>query len=267
MRGIQVVLPKGNASEKALAGAVLRKDLRALSVASAAYKGDTQLVGHIKRVGNDAWEGRWTFIERGKILKEWDFAEKDPFAVVASGADGAADSLIRRYAVAGFAPKPPPLTEEELAALEAEKSAALSDGAENDDPSLAGSSSVATTSVVQETFNNVSSSADYMNIMGKLNQIPGVKSVTTVATTQNGVVVDITFVGDLSALKAAIALQGLHSAGSKVIQQSAPPPPVPAPAPATPTPTPTPKATPEVSKPDAPKPAEPAKVEPATTNG
>lgn len=260
MRGIQVVLPKGNAAEKALAGAVVRKDLRALSVASAAYKGDSQLVGYIKRVG-DEWEGRWTFIERGKILKDWDTKNKDPFEVVAAGGDGAADALIRRYAVAGFAPKPPPMTEEELAALETQKAAqaaAVAEGTGGDDPSLAGAPNVSTTSVVRETFNNVSNSADYMSVMGKLNQIPGVKSVTTVATTQGGVVVDITYVGDPSALKAAIALQGLHSGGSKVIQQSSPPAQEPPKQEA-------PKVEPAPAKvePAPAKSAEPAKVEPA----
>lgn len=265
MRGIQIVLPKGNAAEKSLAGAVIRKDLRALSVASAAYNGDTQLVGYIKRVG-DEWNARWTFIERGSVMKDWEMQDKDPFAVVADGGNGAADSLIRRYAVAGFAPKPPPLTAEELAALEAEKVAAASAVSEPgsdvaDNPSLAGSTAVTTTSVIRETFGGVSSSADYMNLMGRLHQIPGVKNVTTVATTPGGVVVDITYVGDPSALKGAIALQGLQSGGSKVIQQSQPavpqPPAETAPKPAEPAPPPA-DPKPADAKPAEAKPAAPA---------
>ena len=250
-RGIQMVLPHGNAAEKLLAGAVLRKDYRALSVASAAYAGDTQLVGYMRRKG-DGWVSDWAFFDRGKKLREWTTEDKDAFVTMAGGANGAADSLIRRYAIAGRPPQPPPLTLEELAELEAKKAAAAAASTEpsGDDPNLAGRPGVNTMSVVRESFSGIHNNADYSNLIGKLNQIPGVRSVTTVATTPGGVSVDISYQGDPSALQAAIALQGLRSGGSKVLERPTPPPATPAPTTTEPKPA-TPPANPNAKTPPA----------------
>ena len=214
-RGIRIVLPKGNAAEKVLTGAILRKDWRAVSAASAAYVGDTQLIGVMRRSG-DGWKADWTFMDRGTKLREWSSEGTDPFEVMADGGNGSADALIRRYAIAGRPPEPPPLTEEQLAEMEAEKARL---GAEDQQTETA--AAAPGVSVVRESFTGIQNSADYSVLMGKLNAIDGVKSVMTVATTPAGVTVEITYQGDPSALRAAIALQGLQSGATRVMQQPA----------------------------------------------
>ncbi len=218
-RGIRIVLPKGNAAEKVLTGAILRKDWRAVSAASAAYVGDTQLIGVMRRNG-DGWKADWTFMDRGTKLREWSSEGTDPFEVMADGGNGAADALIRRYAIAGRPPEPPPLTEEQIAEMEAEKARLGAEGQQTETASAAYSG----VSVVRESFTGIQTSADYSALMGKLNSIAGVKSVETVATTPGGVTVEITYQGEPSGLNAAIALQGLRSGASRVMQQPTAPP-------------------------------------------
>lgn len=99
-RGFKLGLPAGNAAEQALAGAIWRQDTAAVARASARYQPPMQLVGKLYRSGAN-WKADWVFVDSGKVLSKWSEDGSDARRVMASGADGAADALIRRYAKRG----------------------------------------------------------------------------------------------------------------------------------------------------------------------
>ncbi len=96
-RGYRLGLPGGGAAEQALVGAIWRQDTAAIARASARYSPPMQLVGKLYR-GNGGWTADWTFIDNGKVLSSWSSSNDDPRRTIASGADGAADALVKRYA-------------------------------------------------------------------------------------------------------------------------------------------------------------------------
>ncbi|HAU80933.1 MAG TPA: DUF2066 domain-containing protein, partial [Stenotrophomonas sp.] len=101
-RGYKLGLPSGSAAEQALVGAIWRQDTAAVARASARYAPPMQLIGKLYRDGS-GWVADWVFVDGGKELNKWTTKDSDARRAMASGADGAADALVRRYAKAGAA--------------------------------------------------------------------------------------------------------------------------------------------------------------------
>jgi len=96
-RGYRLGLPQGSAAETALVGAIWRGDTAAVARASARYAPPMQLVGKLYR-GKSGWVADWNFIDNGKVLATWSVDNADARQAMVSGADGAADALVKRYA-------------------------------------------------------------------------------------------------------------------------------------------------------------------------
>ncbi len=96
-RGYRLGLPQGSAAETALVGAIWRGDTAAVARASARYAPPMQLLGKLYR-GKSGWVADWNFVDNGKVLATWSVDNADARQAMASGADGAADALVKRYA-------------------------------------------------------------------------------------------------------------------------------------------------------------------------
>ena len=99
-RGFRLGLPAGGAAEQALVGAIWRMDTAAVARASARYAPPMQLIGKLHRGSGGGWVAEWAFVDNGRVLNRWTNNENDARRAMASGADGAADALVRRYAKA-----------------------------------------------------------------------------------------------------------------------------------------------------------------------
>lgn len=99
-RGFRLGLPAGGAAEQALVGAIWRMDTAAVARASARYAPPMQLMGKLYRGSGGGWVADWVFVDNGRVLNRWSANETDARRAMASGADGAADALVRRYAKA-----------------------------------------------------------------------------------------------------------------------------------------------------------------------
>ena len=104
-RGYALGLPSGNAAEQATVGAIWRGDSAAVARASLRYSPPMQLIGKVYRDA-EGWKGDWTFVDNGKVLSSWSTTDTDARRVIATGADGAADALTKRYAKRGTAGPP-----------------------------------------------------------------------------------------------------------------------------------------------------------------
>lgn len=102
-RGYRLGLPTGSAAEQALVGAIWRQDTAAVASASARYSPPMQLVGKLYRGKAGGWTADWVFVDSGKVLANWSISDPDARRAMASGADGAADALVKRYAKAASA--------------------------------------------------------------------------------------------------------------------------------------------------------------------
>ena len=98
-RGYRLGLPGGSAAERAIVGAIWRGDSAAVARMSARYNPPMQLIGKLYRAGQ-GWKADWTFLDDGRELASWTEEGAQARSVIASGADGAADALVRRYAKA-----------------------------------------------------------------------------------------------------------------------------------------------------------------------
>ena len=98
-RGYRLGLPSGNAAEQAAVGAIWRGDTAAIARLSARYNPPMQLIGKLYR-GGEGWQADWTFVDDGRVLSRWSETAADARRAMATGADGAADALIQRYAKA-----------------------------------------------------------------------------------------------------------------------------------------------------------------------
>lgn len=101
-RGFSLGLPGGSAAEQALVGAIWRQDTAAVARASARYSPPMQLVGKLYRA-NGGWTADWVFVDGGRVLSNWSVSDPDARRAMASGADGAADALVKRYGKQGSA--------------------------------------------------------------------------------------------------------------------------------------------------------------------
>jgi len=98
-RGYRLGLPSGSAAEQAAAGAIWRGDSAAIARLSARYNPPMQLIGKLYR-GGEGWQADWIFVDDGRVLSRWSESDADARRAMATGADGAADALIKRYAKA-----------------------------------------------------------------------------------------------------------------------------------------------------------------------
>lgn len=98
-RGYRLGLPAGGAAEQAAVGAIWRGDTGAIARLSARYNPPMQLVGKVYR-SDAGWTADWIFVDGGRVLSRWSESGGDARQVIATGADGAASALIRRYAKA-----------------------------------------------------------------------------------------------------------------------------------------------------------------------
>lgn len=98
-RGFGLGLPRGSAAEQAAAGAIWRGDHAAVARLSARYSPPMQLVGKLYR-HDGGWRSDWTMVDNGRVLAEWSHEDSNVRVAMASGANGAADALARRYAKA-----------------------------------------------------------------------------------------------------------------------------------------------------------------------
>lgn len=96
-RGYRLGLPNGTASEQAVAGAIWRGDTAAVARASQRYSPPMQLVGKLYRDGG-GWKADWIFVDNGKVLSRWSESGANARQLLATGADGTADALMKRYA-------------------------------------------------------------------------------------------------------------------------------------------------------------------------
>ncbi|GGK11901.1 hypothetical protein GCM10011394_21480 [Luteimonas terricola] len=104
-RGYRLGLPGGSAAEQAAVGAIWRGDTAAISRLSARYRPPMQLIGKLYRAG-PGWKADWSFVDDGRVLATWSNEDAVARRVIASGADGAADALVRRYAKASTVGEP-----------------------------------------------------------------------------------------------------------------------------------------------------------------
>lgn len=104
-RGFRLGLPAGSAAEQAAAGAIWRGDTAAIARLSARYNPPMQLIGKLYR-GGEGWKADWTFVDNGRVLAQWSDEDADARRALATGADGAADALARRYAKVTAPPDP-----------------------------------------------------------------------------------------------------------------------------------------------------------------
>ncbi len=96
-RGYRLGLPNGTASERALVGAIWRGDTAAVARASQRYSPPMQLIGKLYRDGA-GWKADWIFVDDGKVLSRWSESSANARQLMATGADGSADALTKRYA-------------------------------------------------------------------------------------------------------------------------------------------------------------------------
>lgn len=96
-RGYRLGLPNGTAAEQALVGAIWRGDANVVARASSSYSPPMQLVGKLYRNAG-GWKADWIFIDKGKVLSRWSESGANARQLMATGADGAADALMKRYA-------------------------------------------------------------------------------------------------------------------------------------------------------------------------
>jgi hypothetical protein len=104
-RGFRLGLPSGSAAEQAAAAAIWRGDTAAIARLSARYSPPMQLVGKLYR-HEGGWKADWIFVDNGRVLSRWSETGADARSALATGADGAADALARRYAKATAPPDP-----------------------------------------------------------------------------------------------------------------------------------------------------------------
>lgn len=96
-RGFKLGLPQGSAAEQAVVGAIWRQDTAAIARASSRYNPPMQLIGKLYRNAG-GWKADWVFVDAGKVLDTWSSTHADARQAMASGADGTADALAKRYA-------------------------------------------------------------------------------------------------------------------------------------------------------------------------
>lgn len=99
-RGLRFGLPAGGAVEQAAVESLWALNAAAIAPLSGRYQTDAQLLGKLYRAGGGGWTAEWLLTQAGIELSRWSVTELDPQRAIADGADGAADALAKRDAVA-----------------------------------------------------------------------------------------------------------------------------------------------------------------------
>ncbi|MFP7722046.1 DUF2066 domain-containing protein [Lysobacter sp. A3-1-A15] len=171
-RGYRLGLPGGSAAEQAVVGAIWRGDTAAVARASRNYSPPMQLIGKLYRA-EGGWQADWIFVDGGRVLSRWSESGRDARRVLATGANGAADALTKRYAKR--APAGP-----------------------------AGSYRVA--------FTGLDSSDDYMRLSGYLQGLSVVRGMTPLRASEGGVEFELDLVSGLPGFDRSIRGDSLLSA-------------------------------------------------------
>ncbi len=98
-RGLRFGLPGGSAVEQAAVQTVWAQNAAPMAPLAARYGSDTLLLGRLQR-GGAGWNADWLLVRGETELARWSFSDASPQLAIASGADGAADAIARRDAVA-----------------------------------------------------------------------------------------------------------------------------------------------------------------------
>lgn len=157
-RGYRLGLPNGSAAEQAVVGAIWRGDTAAVARASRRYSPPMQLIGKLYR-NEGGWRADWIFVDNGKVLSRWSDEGANARQLMATGADGAADALMKRYA------KKP-----------------------ETDPA----------GTYRVVFTGLDSADDYVRLSGYLQQLAVVRGVTPARATAEAMEFDLELVSGLS---------------------------------------------------------------------
>jgi hypothetical protein len=173
-RGYRLGLPNGTAAEQAVVGAIWRGDTAAVARASSAYSPPMQLIGKLYR-SQTGWTADWIFVDGGKMLSKWSGSDTDARKLMATGADGAADALIRRYAKRG--------------------------------------TSLGEPGTYRVVFSGLRSSEDFMRVSGYLQKLQVVRKLTPVRATPEGMAFDLELLTGTEGLRRAISRDSVLSGG------------------------------------------------------
>lgn len=186
-RGFRLGLPNGTAAEQAVVGAIWRGDTAAVGRASRPYSPPMQLVGKLYRA-NGGWTADWIFIDDGRVLSRWSESGADARRVMASGADGAADALTKRYAKRESAGPP---------------------------------------GRYRVTFTGIDSSSDFMRVSGYLQGLAVVRDVTPLRATADALELELELLTGLPGLARAVeadeVLDGVPGGEDDPLQEPAQP--------------------------------------------
>lgn len=98
-RGLRFGLPVGTTVEQAAVHSLWAQKAEAIAPLGARYQRDAQLLGKLYRA-EGGWRADWLLTQAGVELARWSVNEIDPQRAIAEGADGAADALAKRDAIA-----------------------------------------------------------------------------------------------------------------------------------------------------------------------
>lgn len=107
-RGLRFGMPAGSAVEQAAVQTIWAQNPEPMRALTSRYRNDTQLLGKLYRAGS-GWTADWVLSRGEQELSRWSFTDPSPQLAIASGADGAADAIARRDAVAVDVGQPGPL--------------------------------------------------------------------------------------------------------------------------------------------------------------
>jgi len=98
-RGLRFGLPSGSAVEQAAVETIWALNAAQMQPLTARYGDSAQLLGKVFRSGS-GWTSEWVLSQGDTELSRWSTSDPSPQLAIAAGADGAADAIARRDAVA-----------------------------------------------------------------------------------------------------------------------------------------------------------------------
>jgi hypothetical protein len=98
-RGLRFGLPSGSAVEQAAVETIWALNAAQMQPLTARYGDSAQLLGKVFRSGS-GWTSEWVLSQGDTELSRWSASDPSPQLAIAAGADGAADAIARRDAVA-----------------------------------------------------------------------------------------------------------------------------------------------------------------------
>jgi hypothetical protein len=107
-RGLRFGMPSGTAIEQAAVQTIWAQNPAPMRALTARYGAQAQLLGKIYRSAG-GWTADWVLSRGESELSRWSYSDVSPQRVIASGADGAADALAARDAIAFATGQPGPL--------------------------------------------------------------------------------------------------------------------------------------------------------------